>query len=67
MDIAGLKKRIERLERQDRINRRWAAARKEVERRERQASMRLADYRRRFQKSEEEVDGTDSAPTPAAH
>jgi hypothetical protein len=67
MNIADLKKRIERLERQERISRRWATARNEVARRERQSSRRLADYRRRLQKFAEEVDGTGSPPTPAAN
>lgn len=67
MNIAGLKKRIERLERQERISRRWATARKEVARRERESSRRLADYRRSLQKVEEGVDGTGSPPTPATN
>ena len=51
------KKRIERLERQERIRARWTAARTEVARLERQATRRLADYRRRLQELARDVDG----------
>jgi hypothetical protein len=52
----NLKARVESLEREERIRRRWAAARKEIARREAQASKRLADWRRRQEKAAEDVD-----------
>jgi len=57
-----LRKRIERLECQERIRSRWVAARKEVARLEQQSIRRLADYRRRLEKSAEEVDETSIPP-----
>jgi hypothetical protein len=52
----NLKARIERLERLAPIRRRWAAARKEIARREQQSARRLADWRHQQEKLATDVD-----------
>lgn len=45
--MVNLRRRVLRLERRERINRRWAAAHKEIARREQKSRRLLADWRRR--------------------